>query len=159
MQAFLSYAHNDYSDFRTFMSHMMSIRRAYSVEIWADNRIHAGYGWSKAIEDAINSSSIFILLASPSFFESAYIYGTEIPVIRERRIRSGALVIPVVVKRCYWQILSGILQAVPTKDGHVKPIVDWRPTDNGHDCAREQIATAIGSHVGRPPQAIEWDTR
>ena len=133
------------------MVHMMSIQRAYSLEVWADDRIHAGYGWNAMIDDAINTSTIFMMLASPGFFASSYIFGTEIPAIRARRVSANALVIPVVVKRCYWQILAGVLQAVPTTNGHVKPIVDWFPADHGHDRAREQIAIAIGSYLGLSP--------
>ena len=67
MQLFIWSSHDDYLAFKSFTSHMASIKHAYTIDIWADQRIQAGYGWSKLIEDAINSSNIFVLLASPGF--------------------------------------------------------------------------------------------
>ena len=70
------------------------------------------------------------------------------------------LILPVVLRRCAWQMLHGVLQAVPTDKGRLKPIIDWyRRTDGcdrGYDRAREQIDEAISHHYGVPLAPRAW---
>jgi hypothetical protein len=100
---------------------------------------------------------VFFLLTSADFIASEYIYNVEIPAIKLRRRNSGALVVPVVLKRCAWQIIADVLQAVPTEEGKVKPIADWRRHSDGFDQARIQIATAIEGYFGRAARPVGWN--
>jgi CheY-like chemotaxis protein len=56
---------------------------------------------------------------SPGFIASDYIYDHEIPAIKARHLK-GALVLPVVLKRCMWQFIANALQALPMHKGHIK---------------------------------------
>jgi hypothetical protein len=92
---------------------------------------------------------------SPGFIASDYIYDHEIPAIKARHLK-GALVLPVVLKRCMWQFIANALQALPMHKGHIKPIIDWVPRDDGYDSARDQIGIAIRSYFGISPAAVDW---
>src|SRR5262249_38690205 len=94
-----------------------------------------------------------VLLTSPDFIASDYIYNKEIPAIQIRR-KAGALIFPVILKRCAWQMIAGVLQAVPTVDGRVRPIHDWRRHNDGFDHARDQISTAIKRHFALPTKPV-----
>jgi hypothetical protein len=96
------------------------------------------------------------LLVSPAFIGSDYIYDKEIPAIQERKRSAGALVLPVVLERCSWQLVCGELQAVPTDRARLKPIADWRPQANGFHHASHQIANTIQSYCGSLPKTIDW---
>ena len=155
MKGFISYCHSDYGLFKEFRVHLKSVERAFELDTWADDRIRAGYYWNAAIEKAIQAAEIFILLASPAFIASDYIYEKEIPAIKLRH-RSGCLVVPVVLSRCFWPMVADALQAVPTENGALVPISDWKPRRNGFDSARAQIGAAIQSYFGIPPRAVGW---
>jgi hypothetical protein len=155
MKGFISYSHADYASLGDFQTHIKTIERAFSADFWADTRIRPGFYWNKSIEASIEAAEVFVLLISPSFIASDYIYDHEIPAIKTRHL-SGALVLPVVLKRCMWQLIASALQALPTEHGHIKPIVDWVPHDDGFDRARNEIGTAITAHFGVAPSPIDW---
>jgi TIR domain len=156
MNGFISYSHEDHTMFEDFWVHLTAVQRAFAIEIWTDHKIHAGSDWEPRIATAIEAAQVFVLLISPDFIRSDYVYTKEIPAIQTRRKRAGALVLPVVLKRCYWKMIAATLQAIPTADQRVRPIIDWRPRNNGYDRAREQIMRSIADHFGVRPQHINW---
>jgi hypothetical protein len=142
-----------FGDFRT---HLKSLERAFAIDFWADTRIKPGYYWSEEIEGAIRSAELFVLLITPGFIASDYIFEREIPAIKERHRGAGALVIPVVLKRCFWRMVADVLQAVPTEQGQLKPVTDWRPQRDGLDCARDQMASSIEAYFGISAKTVGW---
>jgi len=144
MQGFISYSHENYDECVRLHTHLKALKAEHGIEFWWDDRIRAGDHWSEAIAKAIDASDLFILAASPDFIASNYIWNVELPAIAARRT-SGALILPVVLHRCAWQIIAGALQAVPTIDGRLKPVHKWRPADDGYDQAREQIGIAVSA--------------
>ena len=156
MKGFISYAHDDHVLFGEFRTHLRAIEIAFGIEFWADTSLLAGYHWDATIQHAIEAADLFVLLVSNAFIASSYIYDHEIPAIRMRRQASGALVLPVVVDHCFWQMIAGVLQAVPSEHGRLKPLLDWRPRMRGCAQAREQIAECIQRHFGLTPKTITW---
>jgi hypothetical protein len=156
MNGFISYAHDDYEMFGTFKMHLSAVERAFDVSFWSDHRMKAGYHWEATILRQIGAADVFVLLVTPAFISRDYIYDKEIPAILDRKRSAGALVLPVILRRCCWQFVCGVLQAAPTEGGRVRPVADWRPQDNGFDRAREQIAASLQSYYGLPFKTIEW---
>jgi hypothetical protein len=155
MKGFISYSHLDHVSLNSFRTHIKAVERAFATDFWADTRIKPGFYWNRSIEIAIEDADVFLLLVSPGFIASDYIYDHEIPAIKARH-RVGALVIPVVLKRCMWQLVASALQALPMHEGRIKPIIDWKPHEAGFDTARGQIGEAIKSYFGISPLAIDW---
>ncbi len=155
-KGFISYAHEDYDQCEAFRRHLKASERAWKTEFWADPDIRAGYRWNDLIRQRIQDANLFILLCSPDFLFSDFIYNTELPEIVARATAAKGLIIPVVLSRCGWQMLLGVFQAVPTDKGRVKPVIDWRRSDDGFDCAREQIDRAISAHYGVPVPQRLW---
>ena len=156
MNGFISYAHDDHRLFREFRTHVRSVERAFGIDFWADTRINAGYHWDDEIRRHIDAAEMFILLVSAAFLASDYIWNKELPAIRDRHTAtSRALVLPVVLKPCYWQLVGSARQAVPTIDGSLRPIVEWHPQSNGHDQARVAIAETIQAFYGLAPKHID----
>jgi hypothetical protein len=156
MKGFISYAHDDHQLFDGFATHLKSVRRAFDLELWFDHEIYAGARWDSSIASAIGVAQVFVLLISPNFIGSDYVFEKEIPAIQAQRLAVGALVLPVVLKRCTWQLIAAALQAVPTENGRVRPVSDWRPWEHGYDRATGQIITAIERHFGLTRKAISW---
>jgi hypothetical protein len=156
MKGFISYSHDDFEMFEEFRTHLRSVERALSINFWCDPRITAGTHWTAEIDSAIQLADVFILLTSPAFIKSDYIYDEEIPAIKQRSRKSGALVLPVILMPCAWQIIADTLQAIPMKNGRIRPITDWRRHSDGFDHARKQIGEAIERHFGLSPKTVGW---
>ncbi len=107
MNGFISYSHEDYRFFSELRTHLRAVERECSLHFWADNRIKAGYDWTVEIANAVNAADVCLLLVSPQFIASDYIYDKEIPAIQTRR-STGALVVPVVLRECSWEMLAGV---------------------------------------------------
>ncbi|HVC63160.1 MAG TPA: toll/interleukin-1 receptor domain-containing protein [Acetobacteraceae bacterium] len=156
MNGFISYAHDDYRLFREFRKNLRAVERAFEIGFWADTSINAGYRWDDEIRGHIDAAEMFLLLLSPAFFASDYIWEKELPAIRARHVKvATVLVLPVVLRPCYWQLVGADRQAVPTIDGSLKPIVEWHPQSRGHEQARAAIADTIEAFYGRPPKHID----
>jgi hypothetical protein len=86
LKGFISYAHDDYAAFDAMRSHLRAVERAFKIDFWADKRISAGNYWSDKIADAIEAAQIHILMFSPAFIESDYIFDHELrPLPLQRR--------------------------------------------------------------------------
>lgn len=156
MKGFISYAHSDHAAFENLRPHLKTLERAFGIDLWADKRIKPGDYWSAKISRAIDEAQLHLLLVTPSFFASDYIFDHELPAINAK-YTAGDLVIPIIVKRCCWATWLGPLQATPmSPQGRLLPVVEWRPKENGYDAAREQIATAIEAHSCIPPKGLDW---
>jgi formylglycine-generating enzyme required for sulfatase activity len=143
MQAFVSYSHDDYSDFKILQKQLRQIELGTGFHFWCDERIEAGYDWDAAILDQIRASSVFLLLASPNYFAAKYV-GRELRAIQQSQRIDDALLIPVILAPCDWEDLLKVPQAVPVGDKRrVIPISKWRPREDGFNAAREQIKATL----------------
>lgn len=157
MNGFLSYSHDDHRLYARFRPHLAVIRRAFDLHIWTDHEIRVGTFWEPQIETAIGAAQVLVLLLSPNFFGSDYVMDAEVPAIKEQQKSTGALVLPVVLTRCYWQAVQP-LWVTPTEDMRLKPVTDWRRQNDGFDCARDQMMTAIEGHFGIARKQLGWRT-
>ena len=139
MQGFVSYTHRDAKHLDRFAVHLKAIERITPFRFWYDKRrLKAGDRFDDVIAKAIKESDVFILLVSPDFFASDYIFDKELPAIIEHSSKMHCPVVPVILKRCLWEAwLDGIL-AVPEV-----PILEWKPIENGFDAANRQVAKTV----------------
>ena len=156
MDGFISYAHDDHAVFGRLRTHLRSTEQKFGLSLWHDKGIKAGQHWNKEIEEAIARASVFILLVSPAFLASGYIYGTEIPAIKRQLRACKGKAISVLLRDCAWDFAVGATQAVPTLDGQARPIEDWKPHNKGYNTARSQIDEAIAHHFGLQPRKPRW---
>jgi hypothetical protein len=138
-------------------THLRAIERAFKIVFWADKRIEPGNYWSTKIADAIEAAQVHILLFSPAFIGSDYIFDHELPAINDKCAK-GDIVLPVVIDRCAWSWIVGVLQAVPIdRTGRLLPVLEWQPRRHGYDAAREQIWSSIANRFGTPAKAtFSW---
>ena len=152
MQGFISYSHRDASEFKEFKSCMAQIERLTNVSFWADERIKAGNYWNDEIQNAIKGADIFLLLASPGFADSNYIWDHELPAITDRHKSKDALIIPVMLKPILIELIGDPFQAVPSDaHGNLTAVVDWKPHRAGYQAAIKQILESIRDHIGTSP--------
>jgi len=158
---FVSFAHDDVEDLKALRRHLTPVIRGRVLEVWDDGRLSGGQQWSQEIEQAIARSRIFVLLLTPSFLASDYILEKELPAIRRSWESPGTLVLPILLRNCFWRHVVAALQVIPTDDsGKVRAIYSWRRREDAFQRAAEQVDKALEAHVGdAAPPLIDWTVR
>lgn len=72
------------------------MKRSGLIETWQDREIMAGEDWDKVIKEAIKQSDFVLLLLSPDFMASNYIWATELPTAEAHKTE----VIPLFIRPC-----------------------------------------------------------
>jgi WD40 repeat protein len=79
---FISYSHRD----RDWLEHLRIYLKPYTrknFSIWADPYIEVGGEWRRDISGALSRSCVGVLLLSPEFLASDFIYAEELPPLLE----------------------------------------------------------------------------
>ena len=113
-KVFVSYSHRDRAWLERLLLHLSLLQRRELIHVWSDTRIGVGERWEVEIEKALGESRVAVLLVSPAFLASNYIWQQEIPRIMEHK-EQGMAVLPLVVRPCAWRIAPELaeLQARP----------------------------------------------
>lgn len=122
---FISYSHDDRAWLARLAVHLGVLERRGRVELWSDERIRIGAKWLTEIKRALGEAKIAVLLVSPSFLASKFVWDEEMPHIRKHE-SLGMEVFPFIVRPCAWLLEPDLarLQARPT---------DGRPLSLGSD--------------------------
>ena len=137
LRLFISYSHSDAKMRGKLESHLTLMRRQGLIRIWTDRVITPGSNWKDAIDGAIHSSQIVLLLVSASFMSSDYCYEIEAKTALERDRQEMAKAIPVILRPVDWRSGPfGHLQALPENG---RPITLW----SNRDAAFFSVATGI----------------
>ena len=76
---FISYAHNDESEWiDSLLSHLKFLEKE-DVTIWTDKDIKPGERWHDKIQSALSMAKVAVLLVSPNFLSSQYVASHELP--------------------------------------------------------------------------------
>ena len=128
LRVFCSYSHRDEHYLEVLKTWLVGLERDGLIEQWHDRMISAGGEWEEAIAEHLETSDMVLLLITPDFMASQYIYEKEISRAVEKHRRGDARVIPVMVRPSppLRGTPFGKLQALP-KDS--KPITTWPNQD------------------------------
>jgi hypothetical protein len=134
---FLSYAHEDRHEKDALMAQLAPLERQSLISTWSDEKIGPGEEWLKAIDRALDSAAVGVLLVSASFLDSDFILSKEVPKLLARHANDTELY-PIIIKPCAWRAIDWLkrLQVRPL-DG--EPV--WR--DNGRYAERDLAEIAL----------------
>ncbi|WXA23210.1 toll/interleukin-1 receptor domain-containing protein [Bernardetia sp. MNP-M8] len=68
--------------------------------IWSDVELKVGDDWNKEIQDALNESTVGILLVSPDFLASEYCTGEELTIMLDKQKNENYLIVPILLRDC-----------------------------------------------------------
>src|SRR5712692_2693467 len=144
VKIFISYAQEDEALLNRLKIHLKPLNRQGIIDIWYDRNISAGTEWEKAISDQLNAAQIILLLISPDFMASDYLYGIEMKRAMEKHERDDARVIPVILRSSYWEFEPlKKLKALPIDAKlDVKPVISSR----WHDLDEALVKVVEGIH-------------
>jgi hypothetical protein len=127
------------------------LERRKIVHIWSDTRIRVGDQWEAEIEGALTESRAAVLMISPAFLASEYIWEKEMPHILRHRL-AGMLVFPLITKPCAWRVATELaeLQARPANGRALSLGTDAAVDSDLADFAYE-LAELLGHLPSRGP--------
>lgn len=95
---FFMYASEDAAYRNEFEIHFAQLKRDGYVEPWYDGQIKPGEDWDEKIKEALTQADIFLLLISPAFMNSNYIWNVELKAAYEK---SDELpIVPIFLRAC-----------------------------------------------------------
>lgn len=100
---FISYAHED-EDFKKELRKMVApLEKSGQWKVWDDRWLLPGDDWNKEILRHLEEAHVAVLLLTPAFFASDYIYDEEMRRAVERHRRGEMLLIGVMVSDCMFE--------------------------------------------------------
>src|SRR5260221_13660361 len=80
--------------------HFRTVGREGIIELWVDTKIQAGMEWKEEIQNAIDSSTVAVVLISADFLASDFISEHELPKLLLHAKRGGTTILPLIVAPC-----------------------------------------------------------
>ncbi len=124
-KVFISYSHNDKRYLGELQTHLKPVIRTEDIDVWDDTRIQAGQEWHEEILAALNDCCVAILLVSPGFLASDYIYRYELPALLDASKDRGVVILPVIVSTCRFK--QSELARFMSVNNPTRPLRDQRP--------------------------------
>lgn len=120
---FISYSHRDVEMLGELKKYLVQLERESVIKIWDDTMIPLGSEWGADISLNLNVSDIIVLLISPNYFASAYLYDIELSRALERYSAGEVKILPVMLEKTELSN-SRIAQFVQLPRGE-KPVKNW----------------------------------
>lgn len=97
---FISYSHKDKDWLDKVLTHLKPLQRYYNLNTWSDIEIMASDVWKDKIDDALNKTTIAILLVSSDFLASDFINNEELQPLLEKALKYGTKILSIIVRPC-----------------------------------------------------------
>ena len=102
LKLYIAYAEHD-SRFREQLTlHLAPIQREGEIVFWHERLILPGQDRAIAVDERLEMADIILLLISPDFLASDYLYNIEINRALMRHAAGTAIVIPILLRPCFW---------------------------------------------------------
>lgn len=128
---FVIYAREDNTSIVEFKKSLAPLERKGEIQVWYDGEIAPGQEWEKAIKSNLKTADIIVLLLSRDFFDSDYIHTHELQEALERHDEGDAIVVPILLRHCGWELVPEIkrLQVLPDNAVPVYSKKHWDDLD------------------------------
>lgn len=148
---FIAYAREDAKYLNNLLEFLKPLERSESIEMWYDGEILPGEAWDTAIKEHLHNADIIMLLVSSNSLASDYFYDNEMKSALARHEREEAIVVPIILRHCPWNVTElSKLQALP-KDA--KPITAWEDESAAYNNVFEGIHQNVQIIQKRKKQA------
>ncbi|MFO1430072.1 MAG: TIR domain-containing protein [Candidatus Competibacteraceae bacterium] len=127
LDLFYCYARKDGAMLDQLKVFLKPLQREGLIKTWHDRDISPGTEWSPQIDKNLESARIILLLVSPDFMASDYIWDIELKRAMERHAAGSARVIPIILRETEWSN-APFSKLVPLPEGG-KPVTFWGSYD------------------------------
>jgi hypothetical protein len=153
------YALEDNDVMLLLLHHLKPLEEDFDVTIGHDDPIHPGKLWKPQSDSLLHHADVFLLLVSDAFMHSEFVKQLEFKMIIDRYKEGRAIVIPIIVDTCPWDIDFNSddydfnlkeLQVLP--DGG-KPISEWNSFEQAYSHVAAHVRTVVASISEKRNQA------
>lgn len=148
IMTFVSYCHNDRRWLERLQIHLRPLERDGIIVLWNDTEIEAGDRWRDEIKRNLEDAEAAILLISPDFLNSDFIYSNELPPLLVSAEKDGLLVICVIVGPCLFSEIPSLSKFQAVNDPS-KPLISITETE------QEKVFVAIATRLKRHSEKPE----
>jgi hypothetical protein len=107
MKIFISYSHKDDRWRRLLSEQLQVLEREGLVQLWDDQKLHAGENWRESLYQQLLEAQIAILMISPSFLTSDFIRDVEVATLFERCEKEGGTILyPLLIRPCPYEVVG-----------------------------------------------------
>ncbi len=146
---FLSYSHKDEQLKEELDKHLTALKRSDKISVWHDKQIEGGNDWDATIKEELKNADLILLLISPDFMASDYIWEVEIKGALDNHFSGKSKVIPVFLRSVYIKDMPfDKLQGYISKN---KPVTSF--PEREQDGAFLKIVEGISSEIEK------WTTK
>ena len=157
VQVFISYAQKDEAILDELEAHLSPLRRKGLIDAWHKRRISAGQDLQRKVDGQLRSAELVLLLVSPSFMASDYVYETELTTALAQQQQGSTRVIPIIARPTDWKDAPfGSVVPLPRSG---KPISSWRSPDEGWVEVAQGIRQVVEEIRNREGRAQGLDTK
>jgi nucleoside phosphorylase len=150
IEVFISYSEDDEKYKKQLETHLAMLKREGMIRPWHSQQAKAGQEWKQEISNLIDVSQIILLLVSPNFLASDYLYEEEMLHAMERHQSGNARVVPIVVRSVDLGTTPfKSLLALPRNN---KPVDTWRNSDEIWASIVQEIRRICNDLRGRQSQ-------
>lgn len=94
---FISYSHADKQWLERLKVHLKPLERQGVIDLWSDEKIHAGSNWKEEIKKALKEAVVAVLLISADFLASDFIDKDELPPLLAAAKKEDTDILPVII--------------------------------------------------------------
>lgn len=143
-KVFLSYSHDKIDDAKRLKTALAVQAKTGKINFWYDQEILAGAEWKKEIENKLGEADIIVLLLSPEFWASDFIWDKELPLVAARYAAGAQVLCVMLTDNSFKDTPWSALQAVPQRNARLTPISRWSDKDE----AWQAVAGALNRMLG-----------
>ena len=117
----ISYSHYDRKWLDRLQVYLKLLEPESIVDLLDDTMIGPGQKWREEIEKVLREAKVAVLLISPEFLDSDFIFEVELPLILEAQEKEGLIVLPVLLSPSRFAVTKSLnqFQAVNTSSSSV----------------------------------------
>lgn len=141
---FYSYSSKDEEFKAELETHLSLLKREGKLATWHMKKIVPGTDWDRTIDENLKKADIILLMISPDFLASDYIYDVEVKQAMAQHASGKSHVIPIFVRDCSWTTAPfGKLQGVPKG----KAVKTWPDRDSAWREVSDWIRHIVDSRI------------
>jgi hypothetical protein len=146
---FISYSHKD-DRWRKLLSEQLQVlEREGLVQLWDDQKLHAGENWRERLYQQLLEAQIAILMISPSFLTSDFIRDVEVATLFEQCEKEGGTILyPLLVRPCPYEVVGWLRKKQMRPRGP-----KLRPLSTFRGSRLEEICAEVASEIAAIAQA------
>lgn len=148
INVFISYSHQDEWLKDELDQHLGSMKRSGVIDVWHDRKIVAGQKFKDEIDAHATNANVFLFLISSAFISSDYCIKIEFLTAKEKHEKGEAVLIPIIVRDCDWDIYDlRDFQALPKDAEPVTRGAASRDDEHKRDAKWAQVVKGIKDAV------------